>query len=127
MIFQTTFNNDEYDLIVNFINNNYDNIEIKKTICGATYERQKSVKELSSKVDVLLVVGGKKSSNTKKLYDISKKINKNTYLITELNDLDKKVLKNAKSIGITAGASTPKESIEEIENKIKSIKFEEEE
>lgn len=126
MIFQTTFNNQIYEEIVNYVKSKYKNIEIGKTICGATYERQNAVKELAKKVELVIVIGGKKSSNTYKLYEISKKINENTILVESADEINAKILSGIKKIGITAGASTPKESIKEIEIKINTIMSEEE-
>ena len=89
------------------------------TICGATYERQIAVEKLAMNSDVLLIVGGKTSSNTKKLYQIAMKINPNSYLIENKDDLNIEWLKGKEKIGITAGASTPERSIIENEQKIK--------
>jgi len=126
ILFQTTFNNKIYEEILEYIKYNFKNIEISRTICGATYERQKAVEELSKKVDLVIVIGSKKSSNTNKLYEISKKNNQNTILIENENELKKQHIMGIKKIGITAGASTPKESINEIEIKINTIMSEEE-
>lgn len=62
----------------------------------------------------MIIIGGKNSSNTKKLYDIASSINENTYIIETINDLDISKIKDKKSIGIMAGASTPKESIDNV-------------
>ena len=90
-------------------------------MCGATQVRQQAVEELSKNVDMLLVVGGKNSSNTKKLYDISKSINESTYLVQDESEIKKEWFRGCEKIGITAGASTPEEIVINIENKIRGI------
>ena len=116
---QTTFNKYVFNEIKNYIKENFKNADIGLTICGATYERQIAVEKLAMNSDVLLIVGGKTSSNTKKLYQIAMKINPNSYLIENKDDLNIEWLKGKEKIGITAGASTPERSIIEIEQKIK--------
>lgn len=116
---QTTLNKNKYEKIKKFVKENLKNSEIYDTICGATYERQKAVEKLSNKVDIMLIIGGKNSSNTKKLYNISKEINNETYHIETDIELKKEWFCNKNVIGIAAGASTPEESIIQIEKKIK--------
>lgn len=118
---QTTLNKKKFEEIKKFFQNKYENIKIFDKICGATSVRQKSVEDLAPKVEIMVIVGDKKSSNTKKLYEISKKINDLTYLVENAEDLELNVFKNKKIIGITAGASTPEEVIKNIENKIRGI------
>ncbi len=119
LLTQTTLNKDKFEKIKKYTETNFNNVEIFDKICGATAVRQRAVKELAEKVDVLLVIGGKNSSNTRKLYEISNKINKNTYLIQDERSLDRSWYSAAKTVGITAGASTPEEIIEKIENIIR--------
>lgn len=119
LLTQTTLNKNKFQEVKKYIESNYHNIDIFDKICGATYVRQKAVEELAKEVELLLVVGGKNSSNTKKLYEISKKINLNTYLIQDENSLDGEWFKGVKKVGITAGASTPEEVIIKIENIIR--------
>lgn len=116
---QTTLSKIVYNEIKSYIDTEFLNSKIGNTICGATYVRQEAVEELAKKTDIVLIVGGKNSSNTKKLYEISKKINERSYLLENYMDLDKKWLENAERVGITAGASTPEKSIREIERIIK--------
>lgn len=118
---QTTLNKKKLEKIKSFLENHYSNVNILDKVCGATQVRQEAVEELSKKVDILLVIGGKNSSNTKKLYDISKAINKNTYLIEDETELEENWFTDCKKVGITAGASTPKEIVINIENKIRGI------
>lgn len=118
---QTTLNKKKFEEIKNFFQNMYENVQIFDKICGATAVRQKAVEDLAPRVDIMLIVGDKKSSNTKKLYEISKKINENTYFVENEFDIDEKIFKNKNSVGITAGASTPEKIIKNIENKIRGI------
>lgn len=118
---QTTLNKKILEKIKSFLENNYSNVKISDKVCGATQVRQQAVEELSKDVDILLVIGGKNSSNTKKLYDISKAINESTYLIQDESEIKKEWFRGCKKIGITAGASTPEEIVINIENKIRGI------
>ncbi len=96
-------------------------LKVINTICNATSERQEDVYELAPSVDVMVIVGGKNSGNTRRLYSISKSLNPNSYHIETAQELEPEWFKGARRIGITAGASTPdwiinqvKEAIEEI-------------
>jgi len=96
------------------------NIEVVNTICNATKIRQEETEELSKKVDCMIIVGGKNSSNTKKLYEISKKNCNNTICVEEVNEIDKGVLKQGNIVGIMAGASTPQCSINSVIELVKN-------
>ncbi len=115
---QTTFSLDKFNKFVNLIREDTKDkdiqLEIKKTICDTTRLRQEETKEISSKVDVMIIIGGKHSSNTNKLYEIAKKNCTNSILIEDYKQLDLKEIKNYKKIGIMSGASTPKKSIESV-------------
>ena len=86
-------------------------------LCNATQERQVEAMRIASQVDVMLVIGGKHSSNTQKLYDICRKECKNTYYIQTLGDFNPECISSVRSVGITAGASTPNNIIEEVHTK----------
>ncbi len=117
---QTTFEEDKFLELVDEIKSKSNCIvEVDNTICSATHDRQNETKEISKKVDCMLIVGGKNSSNTKELFNISNN-NVTSYLIQDVNDL-KDLDLNYKTIGIMAGASTPDIVIEEITNYLKSI------
>lgn len=118
---QTTYNSKKFDKICDVLKEklNGKNVEIQKTICGATEIRQKETRELACNVDCMIIVGDKKSSNTNKLFDISKENCKSVLLIQNANELDLNTIKNAKKIGIMAGASTPKEDIDKIIEKLR--------
>ncbi len=119
LLTQTTLNKEKMKEIKNHLENNHLNVNIFNKICGATQERQHAVEELAKISDIVLIIGGKKSSNTKKLYEISSLINKNTKLLNREDDLIMSWFEGVKKIGITAGASTPEEIIKKIENKIR--------
>ena len=118
---QTTLNKRKFEEVKKFFKENYKNVIIFDKICGATAVRQKAVEDLAVKVELMIVVGDTKSSNTKKLYEISKKLNDNTYLIENEKQLDLDIFSGKKVVGITAGASTPEETIMNIEKKIRGI------
>lgn len=121
LLTQTTLNKKELEKIKNYIKENYSNVEILDKVCGATQVRQEAVEKLAQIVDLLIVIGGKTSSNTKKLYDIATSYNPNTYLIQDETDLKKEWFQGKEKIGITAGASTPEEIVIKIENQIRGI------
>lgn len=117
VISQTTYSMKKFENIRKMIEEKISKeieLVIKNTICLATETRQKETKELSSKVDIMIIIGGKNSSNTKKLYEIALENCKNTICIETKNELEKSKFVGLKSIGIMAGASTPQESINEV-------------
>ena len=121
VVSQTTFNSDKFDEIVSYINKNIiKEIVIDKTICDATSKRQNETKELSKKVDTMIIVGGKKSSNTKELEIIAKEYCNNVILVQDKNDINSSMI-IGDNIGIMAGASTPNIVVEEIVNKLNNI------
>lgn len=95
-------------------------LKVYNTICLSTQTRQRSTSELASRVDTLFIVGGKNSSNTNKLYHISKSILAKTHFVESAMEIKPEMLKRAKKIGISGGASTPPEAIEEVVLKIKN-------
>jgi (E)-4-hydroxy-3-methyl-but-2-enyl pyrophosphate reductase len=95
-------------------------LKVFNTICQSTQTRQKSTSELASCVDTLFIIGGKNSSNTQKLYQISKRMLPNTHFIEEAEQITPAMVKGAKRIGLSGGASTPPEAIQEAVAKIKS-------
>ena len=115
LVSQTTFNFKKFEDIVEIIRKKGYDLLCLNTICNATWERQKEASEVADKVDVMIVIGGKHSSNSQKLYEICKEKNADTYFIQTVNDLDFSVLKSIDSVGITAGASTPNKIIEEVQ------------
>ena len=114
IVSQTTFNYKNFQDIVEIISKKGYDIIVYNTICNATEERQTEAEQLAKESDAMIVIGGLHSSNTKKLYEISKSECKNTYYIQTLSDLDLDALKSFRSVGITAGASTPNNIIKEV-------------
>jgi 4-hydroxy-3-methylbut-2-enyl diphosphate reductase len=95
-------------------------LKIYNTICQSTQTRQKSTSDLASRVDTLFIIGGKNSSNTQKLFHISKRILPRTYFIESARQITPEMVKGSKKIGLSGGASTPPEAIQEAVTKIKS-------
>ena len=121
IISQTTYSLEKFYIIEEIIKNELPKniqIEIRNTICKATELRQKETQELSQKVDYMIIIGGKNSSNTKKLYEISKQNCDNTICVETSEEINLEELEENFKIGIMAGASTPKESIEEVVDKL---------
>ncbi len=116
---QTTFNTQLWDKIINILRSKSDQIDVHNTICDATAKRQQSARELASKADVMIVIGGKNSSNSKKLYDICREITFSTYFVESSDELPYDDFDENITIGITAGASTPDWIIQEIINKFR--------
>ena len=127
IITQTTFNLRKFEEIAEklklTLKKENIELEIKNTICLSTELRQKETEELSKKVDLMLIIGGRNSSNTNKLYDISSKNCKNVIFIESEEELNINYIKQFEKIGVMAGASTPRENIDNI---IKLIKEKEE-
>ena len=116
MVSQTTFNYKKFQDIVEIFEKKGYNGSVVNTICNATEERQTEARKIAASVDVMIVIGGKHSSNTRKLYEICKQECENTYFIQTLDDLHLDIPKSVRLVGITAGASTPKKIIEEVQN-----------
>lgn len=128
VVSQTTFNYNNFQELVEILgkkryyNNVFNILNVLNTICNATEERQKEAKKIAGEVDTMLVVGGRHSSNTQKLFEICKKECGNTYYIQTPVDLDSEMFQNSSYVGITAGASTPNKIIEEVQEHVR-IKF----
>ena len=128
IVAQTTFNYNKFKELVEILcKKRYDNSvlnmgDILNTICNATEERQKEAQNIAGEVDTMLVVGGRHSSNTQKLFEICKKECGNTYYIQTPVDLDSEMFQCSSYVGITAGASTPNKIIEEVQEHVR-IKF----
>lgn len=121
LISQTTFSVEKFsrikDKITNLISKDVDFI-VKNTICPATKIRQEEVAELSKQVDKMIIIGGKNSSNTKKLFEVAKKFCENSICIENERELDLGFFKETDKVGIMAGASTPQESIEAVKKSL---------
>jgi len=127
VISQTTQSLEKFKEIVCELMDNFKEIYVVNTICNATSLRQNSAVEVAKKVDLMLVIGGKNSGNTKRLFQICYALNKNTFHIEtykEIESFKEKVLKS-KRVGLVAGASTPDWIIDEVVNFLKKIDKEE--
>lgn len=116
---QTTISLEKFNNIVEELKKYIKNIVVKNTICASTKLRQEETQEIAKKVECMIIVGGKHSSNSNKLYEIAKKFCKNVFFVETKDELEIKKIKNFKSIGIMAGASTPQKSVDEIVDIIK--------
>lgn len=117
---QTTFNYNKFQELVEIIEKKGYDIIVLDTICNATEERQAEAREVASRSDVMIVIGDKHSSNTQKLYEISKKECANTYYIQTSRDMDYRQIQSINNVGITAGASTPNYIIEEVSKNVRN-------
>ena len=119
IVSQTTFNYNKFQELVEIFKKKGYDISVVNTICNATEERQTEAKQIAAKADVMIVIGGTHSSNTRKLYEICKNECENTHFIQTLDDLNLDVPKSVRLVGITAGASTPNNIIEEVQNYVR--------
>ncbi len=120
VVAQTTFNYKKFKDIVAILSKKSYDILVMNTICNATEERQTEAGTIARQSDAMLVIGGKHSSNTQKLFEICKRVCPDTYFIQTLDDLDLKKLQSFRSVGITAGASTPNNIIKEVQSYVRS-------
>lgn len=121
VVSQTTRKIDEFIQITNYLIENYKEVRVFNTICNATFDNQLAARELAKDVDIMIVIGGKNSSNTKQLHSISKKFCKDSYLIENEKELDSNWFIDKDLCGVTAGASTPDWIIEKVIGKIDKI------
>ena len=118
---QTTKKKEKYLEIVNALVLKNKEVRVFNTICDATFENQDAARDLSKEVDVMIVIGGKNSSNTKQLHSICLENCSDSYLIENDTELDSSWFVNKKLCGITAGASTPDWIIQQVVGKIESF------
>ena len=123
LLAQTTFQVKKFKEIVDLFAKKEYNIYVVNTICNATEERQRSAAELAQKADAMIVIGSNGSSNTRKLYEICRERCENTYYIQTLDDLHLVLPDTTELVGITAGASTPQNIIEEVQNNVRGTYF----
>ena len=123
IVAQTTFNYNKFQDLVEIISEKGYDINVFNTICNATEERQTEARELAKKSDAMIVIGGRHSSNTQKLFEISKKECSNTFYIQTKNDLNMEDFSNIGMLGITAGASTPNNIIKEVHESMAEMSF----
>lgn len=120
LVSQTTFNYKKFQSIVEIFQKKGYNGNIVNTICNATEERQRAARDLAAEADVMIVIGGKNSSNSRKLYEICSAECTHTYFVQTLDDLHLELPKAVRLVGITAGASTPNNLIEEVQNYVRT-------
>ena len=118
VVSQTTFNYNKFKDLVEIIKKKSYDVSVLNTICNATKERQTEAQSIAESVDAMIVIGDKHSSNTQKLFEICRRACNNTYYIQTLDDLDLNQLGSVETVGITAGASTPNNIIEEVQNNV---------
>ena len=124
IVVQTTFSLEKFEkftlIIKEKLLNQLEDLKIINTICNATKLRQDETEKLSKQVDYMIIIGGKNSSNTKKLYEIASKNCKNTVCIEDKSELNLEQILLGNIVGVMAGASTPKESIDEVVKLLKN-------
>ena len=120
IVAQTTFNYNKFQELVEIINKKGYDIIVLNTICNATEERQTEAAKIARDVDAMIVIGGRNSSNTQKLFEICKNECNNTYYIQTVKDLDVTCFESIDNVGITAGASTPNNIIEEVQKNVRN-------
>ncbi|GMO34926.1 MAG: 4-hydroxy-3-methylbut-2-enyl diphosphate reductase [Termitinemataceae bacterium] len=120
VIAQTTISNKEFDAICGILHQFFPDLAVYNTICTATQERQQALQELCAQVDAVLIAGDPKSSNTRRLLSIAKENCKNAWIAANIDDIPPEIYKY-KTIGLSAGASTPMEVISAIENHFRNI------
>jgi len=121
VIAQTTQNEQFFKEVVGELAVWVQELKVINTICNATSVRQEEVRELAPKVDVMIIIGGKNSGNTTRLYKIAKSLNPNSYHIETPEELKEEWFENAKTVGVSAGASTPKWIIEKVLQRLEEI------
>lgn len=114
IVCQTTIKKETLDSVIEVLSGKGVSVEVNNTICSATRDRQEAAAELSKESDCMIVIGGKSSSNSKKLAEICGRICKPTYFIEKFSDLPLKEVRKYYKIGVAAGASTPEREIKEV-------------
>ena len=117
---QTTYNYQKFQDFVEILKKMDYDVKVRNTVCSATEERQSEARIIAQKVDAMIVIGDRHSSNSRKLYEICNRQCKCTYFIETIVDLEPKPFQSISDIGITAGASTPKKLIEEVQNYVRN-------
>ena len=120
VVAQTTFNYKKFKDIVDIFSKKSYDIDVMNTICNATEERQTEAAAIAGDSDAMIVIGGKHRSNTQKPYEICKNVCPDTHFIQTLDDLDLKQFQSFRSVGITAGASTPNTIIKEVQSYVRN-------
>jgi len=122
IVVQSTRNLQDTLKIVDIIAEHVKELKFFNTICRPTQKKQKEIQTLPLENDIMIIIGSKASANTKRLYEISKMLNRKSFWIQSKKDIKPLWFKNVKNVGITAGASTPGSTIKEVIERIKKIK-----
>ncbi len=123
LVAQTTRKIEEYQLIAMYLIENVKEVRVFNTICNATLDNQEAVKKLSKRTDIMIIIGGKNSSNTKQLFNIASEHCKDSYHIEDVENLQKEWFYGKKHCGISAGASTPEWIIKKVTDTISAYKM----
>lgn len=121
VVVQSTQNLDKALKTVDVLKEHIKEVKFFNTICNPTRTKQQEIKKMPLKNDIMIIIGSKTSANTKRLYEISKALNQNTYWVQSKKDLKRKWFKDAQSVGITAGASTPDSITRDVVESISQI------
>jgi 4-hydroxy-3-methylbut-2-enyl diphosphate reductase len=124
LIAQTTISAHEYAAIAQSLRLYFPNIEIADTICGATAQRQEALRELCAQVDAVIVVGGKESANTRRLFSFAQALGKPAYIVQAVDEITPELavaISEHEAVGICAGASTSEDLVDEIETALRSL------
>ena len=119
VVSQTTFRLGKFQELVDILRKKGYNVDVVNTICNATAKRQEEAEKIASEVDMMIVIGDSKSSNTQKLYEICTRECKCTIHVQTKDNLEAGQIRPLRRVGITAGASTPKKIIEEVQNYVR--------
>jgi 4-hydroxy-3-methylbut-2-enyl diphosphate reductase len=120
-ISQSTQSLERFDKAAEIVQQKYDDVKIKNTICDATRKRQTAIIELAPNVDIVIVVGSQTSANSKRLAQIAKKSGAPAYLIDNYEEIEESWFNDVENVGITAGASTPDDLVQKVVNKLKEM------
>ena len=123
VVVQSTQNLDKTQEILGILRKNIPRVEFHNTICNPTRMKQNEIKIMPRQNDVMIIIGSKTSANTKRIYEISKSLNKKSYWINSASEIKKSWINKAENVGITAGASTPESTIQEVTQKIRNFTF----
>jgi len=121
VVSQTTKKIEDFLKIVDYLVKRYKEVRVFNTICNATFPNQSAAKELAKNVDIVLVIGGKNSSNTKQLHKIASEYCKDSHLNENADEINKEWFKDKKICGITAGASTPDWIVRSVVSEVEKI------
>ncbi len=121
IVIQTTQDSEKVSRIIGILSIKAKKIKIFNTICDATFYRQSAARELAGRVDMMLVVGGRHSGNTRRLFDICQKAGAETYHIETAREIRKSWFANVKKLGVTAGASTPDFILKQVIRRIQEM------